>query len=177
MLMMLMPVAYTNTTDQYSLPKQRQRLFVVGAGVLCQLTIAAVAFWSWNCTATGSWLNIASYLLMSAALFTVAVNLNPLARFDGYYLAVAWSGINNLRQRSFQYCKTLLSLQPSPEQGKDRFILALYAPFALLYTLSVFGYLLLRVGDWTITHIPATALVLFILWALYYFALTPNLSK
>lgn len=104
---------------------------------------------------------------MMAALFTVALNLNPLAKFDGYYLAVALTGINNLRQRSFQFYKDLLHHRPNPEIGRDRLLLAVYAPFSLLYILSVFGFLLLRVGNWIVTYIPMTALVLLTVWLLY----------
>ncbi len=173
MFMFLMPLAYTNTTDQYSLPKRSQRMLVVGAGVLCQLIIATFAFWLWNSSAIGSWLWVFSYLLFAASIFTVAVNLNPLAKFDGYYLAVAMTGINNLRQRSFEFYRDLLTFKPSPEEGSDRWLLAGYAPFSLLYTLSVFGFLILKVADWTLTFIPFTALVLFAIWAIY-FHLAPN---
>jgi putative peptide zinc metalloprotease protein len=174
MFMCFTPVAYTNTSDQYSLPKRRQRLFVVGAGILCQLTIAAIAFWGWNSSASGSWLSLTLYLLMTAALFTVALNLNPLAKFDGYYLAVASTGINNLKQRSFQLYRDWLQLKPSAEQGSDRWILAAYAPFSFLYVLSVFGFLLMRLGDWTLTHIPITALVLLVVWLIYFFTPDPK---
>jgi putative peptide zinc metalloprotease protein len=168
MIMCLMPVAYTNTTDQYSLPKQQNRLWVVGAGVMCQVTIAAVAFWVWNSASTGSWLWFGSYLTMMAAIVTVTLNLNPLAKFDGYYLAVALTGINNLRTRSFQLYQRWLRMQPSPEQGRDRLFLALYAPFSLLYTLSVFGLLVVHLGDWVITNIPATGAIALILWLIYF---------
>jgi putative peptide zinc metalloprotease protein len=174
MFMCFTPVAYTNTSDQYSLPKRRQRLFVVGAGILCQLTLAAIAFWGWNSSASGSWLSLTQYLLMMAALFTVALNLNPLAKFDGYYLAVALTGINNLKQRSFQLYRDWFQLKPSAEQGSDRWILAAYAPFSLLYVISVFGFLLLRLGDWTMTHIPITALVLLGVWLIYFFMPSPQ---
>jgi putative peptide zinc metalloprotease protein len=173
MFMFFMPVAYTNTTDQYSLSKRSQRMLVVGAGVLCQLIIATFAFWLWNSSATGSWLWIFSYLLFAASVFTVAINLNPLAKFDGYYLAVAMTGINNLRQRSFEFYRDLLTLKPSLEEKSDRWLLAAYAPFSLLYTLSVFGFLILKVTDWTLTFIPFTALVLFASWAIYFY-LTPK---
>jgi putative peptide zinc metalloprotease protein len=169
MFMFFMPIAYTNTTDQYSLPKRSQRMLVVGAGVLCQLIIATFAFWLWNSSASGSWLWVFSYLLFAASIFTVAINLNPLAKFDGYYLAVAATGINNLRQRSFEFYRDLLTLKPSPEEGSDRWVLAAYAPFSLLYTLSIFGFLILGVADWTLTHIPFTAVVLLAIWATYFY--------
>ncbi|NEP13754.1 MAG: M50 family metallopeptidase [Symploca sp. SIO2C1] len=169
MFMCLFPAAYTDTTDSYCLVKRRQRVLVVAVGVLCQLTIATIALGLWNLTVPGSWLHIDSYLLLVAALFTVAVNLNPLAKFDGYYLAVAATGINNLRSRSFQFYLKLLTSQPIEEKPRDAGILALYAPLSLTYLWLVFGFLFCRLGDWLLTNIPFLALTLLVLWGIYYF--------
>jgi len=166
LFMFLMPAAYTNTTDSYCLSRFK-RILVVGAGIICQLIIAAIAFWLWQSSA--NWLATASYLLMVAALFTIALNLNPLAKFDGYYLAVALTGINNLRSRSFQFYGNLLRRNPSPEPRHNRLILATYAPFSLLYILFVFGSLFTLVTNWTLTNIPFWTITLLTLWAIYYY--------
>ena len=41
------PGGYTNTTDQYSLVRRKQRALVVGAGLIVQLVIWAIAVWLW----------------------------------------------------------------------------------------------------------------------------------
>jgi putative peptide zinc metalloprotease protein len=174
LFMCFMPGCYTNTTDSYCLVKRQQRTFVVAAGVLIQLIIWAIALWFWNLSNPNTWLHTVSYLLMVAALFTVALNLNPLSKFDGYYLAVALSGINNLRSRSFQFYGNLLRFQPSSECLRDALILAAYAPFSFAYILLVFGHLWLGLGDWVLTHIPVTALFLFGLWAIYFYSPRKN---
>jgi putative peptide zinc metalloprotease protein len=166
--MCLMPAAYTNSSDSYRLRRQ-QRCLVIGAGVLCQLIISAIAFWLWFSTSNGSSLHTGAYLLMAAALFTVALNLNPLARFDGYYLISAATGINNLKSRSFGLYAAWLRRQPSPESGRDRWILAAYAPLSFIYLLLVFGRLFLWLGNLLLTHVPYLALVLLGLWLIYYF--------
>jgi len=168
LFMCLFPAAYTDTTDQYCLSRGK-RILVVAAGVLVQVTIAAIALLFWNLSVPGSWLFTTSYLLMVGAVFTLAVNLNPLAKFDGYYLAVATSGINNLRSRSFSFYANLLTGQPTRERGKDARILAIYAPFSLLYIWFVFGFLFYRLADWTLLNIPTIAAVLLTIWAIYYF--------
>ncbi|MBL1177203.1 hypothetical protein [Pantanalinema sp. GBBB05] len=168
MFMFLFPAAYTNTTDQYALTR-RQRALVVGAGVICQVTIAAIGFWLWQFTYPETWLHITGYLLMIAALMTVTVNLNPLSKFDGYYLAVALSGINNLRSRSFQFYANLLQRHPIQEDSQHYWIFAVYAPFSLAYSMSVLAFLLIHVVGWTATYIPMLALVLLMLWAIYYY--------
>jgi putative peptide zinc metalloprotease protein len=171
LFMCLIPAAYTNSSDSYQV-SNRCRCWVIGAGVLCQVVIAAIAFWLWFATASSAGLHTASYLLLVAALFTVALNLNPMARFDGYYLLSAATGIRNLRPRAFLFYKALLQRQPSPERGRDRWILAAYAPLSFLYVLLVFGQLFLWLGNVILTHIPYLALVLFVLWLIYY--LTPT---
>lgn len=169
LFMCFMPGCYTDTTDSYCLIKRRQRTLVVAAGVLCQLIIWAIALWLWNLSNPDTWLHTTSYLLMVAALFTVALNLNPMSKFDGYYLAIAVSGINNLRSRSFQFYSNLLRRQPSTEQIRDRLILAAYAPFSFFYILFVFGHLWLGLGGWLLSNIPMTALIVFILWLIYFY--------
>lgn len=169
LFMLLMPAAYTNTSDSYCLVKRRQRALVVGAGVLCQLAIGAIAFWLWYFSVDNSWLKPISYLLMVAALFTVTLNLNPMAKFDGYHLSVALTGINNLRDRSFKFYGTLLQGKPIDEKSQDCGVLAIYAPLSLLYLLFVFGSILRLVIYWTLDHAPITALFLLFAWLIYFF--------
>lgn len=169
LFMLLMPAAYTNTSDSYGLVKRRQRSLVVGAGVLCQLAIGAIAFWLWYFSVDNSWLKPVGYLLMVAALFTVTLNLNPMAKFDGYHLAVALTGINNLRYRSFKFYINLLQGKGIEERPRYWGILAIYAPLSLLYLLVVFGSILRLVIYWILDHTPITALLLFLAWLIYFF--------
>lgn len=167
LFMCLFPAAYTDTTDQYCLSRF-YRILVVGAGVIVQITIAAIALCLWNLTVAGSWLHTASFLLMVAALFTVAVNLNPMAKFDGYYLTVAITGINNLRSRAFGFYANLLTGKPTQERPKDAWILAIYAPFSILYIWFIFGFLFYRLADWLLLNIPTIAGMSLLVWAIYY---------
>ena len=168
LFMCLFPAAYTNTSDSYCLSKFK-RVLVVGAGVIVQVTLAALGLLLWNISLPGTWLHIGSFLLMAGALFTITINLNPLAKFDGYYLAVAATGINNLRSRAFGLYGNLLRLQPIQETWRDRLILSAYAPFSLIYIWFVFGFLFYRLGDWILSNIPMTALILLIIWAIYFY--------
>ncbi|MBW4492271.1 MAG: M50 family metallopeptidase [Oscillatoria princeps RMCB-10] len=176
LFMFLIPAAYTNTTDSYCLSRFK-RVQVVAAGILVQITLAATGFWLWDSSAEGSWLHTGSYLLMTAGLVTVAINLNPLAKFDGYYLAAAITGINNLRSRAFGFYANLLTGKPIQETGRDCWILAAYAPFSLVYIYFVFGFLLFRVTDWCLSNFRIGTLLLLALWAIYfYFPANPSNS-
>ncbi len=168
LLMCLMPAAYTNTTDSYCLSRF-QRILVISAGIITQIIIAAIALWLWNITVSGTWLNITSYLLIAAGVFTIALNLNPLAKYDGYHLLVALTGINNLRDRSFKMYWNLLLCKPLQETPRDILILTLYAPLSLAYIWFIFGFLIIKITDFTLTNIPTTAILLLIIWATYYY--------
>ncbi|MBD2515558.1 M50 family metallopeptidase [Nostoc sp. FACHB-973] len=133
MFICLLPGAYTNTTDAYGLVKRRQRSLVMAAGVICQVVIWGIALCLWSISTPGNWFYTTTYLLMLAAQFTLALNLNPLNKFDGYYLLEAMTGINHLRKRSFAYYGQLWRREPSPERTEDIGILAVYAPACLLY--------------------------------------------
>ncbi len=167
LFMMFIPVAYTDSNDAYPLP-QHQRAMVFGAGILVQAALAAIGFWVWQLSGDGTWVHTASYLLMAAATFTLAINFNPLASYDGYYLLTALTGINNLRPQSFQFYKALFQGKPSPATPRDRPILAIYAPFALAYSLLVMGGIFLLVVHWCLTHMPALFGTALALWLLYF---------
>ncbi|MCW6038629.1 M50 family metallopeptidase [Spirulina subsalsa FACHB-351] len=169
LFMLLIPAAYTNTTDSYCLVKRQQRAFVVGGGVLCQIVIAAIAFWLWHFSLNNSEFKTLSYLLMVAGLFTVAVNLNPMVKFDGYHLAVAITGINNLRDRSFLFYRKLFTGKPLEEKPQHYSIFAIYAPFCFLYLIFIFGSIIRLVVYTILDHFTITALLLILAWAIYYF--------
>jgi putative peptide zinc metalloprotease protein len=167
--MLLIPACYTNTSDSYWL-KKHQEVLVIGAGIICQVLIAAVALLLWYVTDPVSDLHSTFYLLMVAALFTIALNLNPLSgNFDGYHLTVALTGINNLRSRSRLFYLQLIKRQPLDEEDNYvRWVLAIYAPLSIAYVVFVFTFLIWAISSWTLLTIPAIAGTLLILWILYF---------
>ena len=174
MFMCLMPTAYCQTTDGYFLPKVYQRALVIAAGVIVQLAIATGAFWVWRNSA--GWLEITSYLVMTAAMLTVAWNLNPLAKFDGYHFLEAITGVLDLRGRSRDLYRDIITFRPSREPQETRWILLAYAPFSLAYTFLVFGFLISQLLGWSMENIPMLFLTLLITWLIYFYFPEPDRS-
>jgi multidrug resistance efflux pump len=174
-LMLLIPACYTNTSDSYPL-RRHQQVLVVGAGIICQVVMAAIGLLLWHVSDPSAGIHTIAYLLMVTGLVTLAINLNPLSGgFDGYHLAVALTGINNLRSRSRLFYLQLLKRHPLDEEDKHvRRILAIYAPLSLAYIIFVFTFLIWAISSWTWLNLPAIAFTLFILWAIYFFAPTPD---
>ncbi|HSI52305.1 MAG TPA: HlyD family efflux transporter periplasmic adaptor subunit [Ideonella sp.] len=145
-LMVLWPVAYTDTTEVWKLPRARQRLAVAGAGIGAELVIAAWATAAWLWLPEGG-LKTAAFLLSSTTwISTLLVNASPFMRFDGYFLLSDAVNMPNLHARAFalarwQLREMLFGLgEPAPEAFSRRKTLALVA-FAWgtwLYRLGLF---------------------------------------
>jgi putative peptide zinc metalloprotease protein len=100
-LLVLWPLLWTDTTEAWKLTDRRQRMAIDAAGVAAELVLAVVATLAW-CVLSDGPLRSGVFLLSSTTwLVTVAVNLNPLMRFDGYYLLSDLLGVPNLQQRGF----------------------------------------------------------------------------
>ncbi|WP_439861183.1 HlyD family efflux transporter periplasmic adaptor subunit [Pseudomonas sp. MBLB4136] len=131
--MVLLPMFYTDVSDAWRVNDRRARLLIGAGGVLAELLLAVLALLAWSLLPDGP-LRTAAFMLASATwLTTLAVNLNPFMRFDGYFLLSDLWGVDNLQQRAFALCRWRLreSLfgyrDPMPEPLSDGLRLRLLA--------------------------------------------------
>ena len=144
--MMMAPMLYTDVTDAWRLRVRRQRLIIAGAGIMVELGLACVALFVWAFLPDGSLRSIAFILAVVSLAASLAINLNPLMRFDGYYLLADWLGVENLQSRAFDLAlwklrEWLFGLCiPCSEQlpHKLRVILIFYAWVVWIYRLLLF---------------------------------------
>lgn len=144
--LVLWPVAYTDTNDAWKLVDRRQRLAVVAAGVLSELTVAAWATLAWAIFPEGAPKALAFMLATTSWITTVVVNASPFMRFDGYFLLSDWLGMPNLHARAFALARwdlreRLFALNaPVPESfSRHRHAgLILFAYATWVYRLVVF---------------------------------------
>ena len=101
--MVMMPVLYSDVSDAYRLTDKRKRLAVAAAGILAELGLAAVATWLWVFLPDGPLRSLAFVVATSSWIMSLSVNLNPLMRFDGYYLLADGLGVPNLQDRAFAF--------------------------------------------------------------------------
>lgn len=124
--LVMWPVLYTHSTDAWKLPSRRQRLLIGAAGIIIELSLAAYATMMWVLLPDGAMRSAAFTLATATWVMTLAINLNPFMRFDGYYLTSDFLRIPNLHNRSFNLgCwrmrRFLFGLdQPIPEKFPDR---------------------------------------------------------
>ncbi|MCH9809018.1 MAG: biotin/lipoyl-binding protein [Alphaproteobacteria bacterium] len=175
-LMVMFPVLYTDVTDAWRLRSRRQQLEIAAAGIVMELAIACLATFAWAVLPEGPAKSVAFTLATSSWILSLAINLNPLMRFDGYYLLADFWGISNLQSRSFAIGRwwlreALFDLKhPPPDRfdARTRRLLAAYAFATWIYRFFLFlGIALL------VYHIffKALGIVLFLVEIAYFIAL------
>ena len=144
--MVLMPVLYTDTSGAWRLRSRRQRLMIDGAGIFTELSLACIATLVW-CFLPDGGLRLCVFAIATTSWVTsLLVNLNPLMRFDGYYILSDAIGFQNLQTRGFDMARwrlreLLFGLgEPAPEPLSTRMrrLVVLHAWATWIYRFFLF---------------------------------------
>lgn len=100
MWMMIFAFLYTDTTESWKLESRKQRMAIGAAGVIVEMQLAIVATILWSVLPDGPVRYACFYLGTAAWIATLAINLSPFLRWDGYWVLSDLVGIQNLRERS-----------------------------------------------------------------------------
>lgn len=139
--MVMMPMLYSDVSDAYRLTDKRQRLAVAAAGVLAELGLAAVATVLWGFLPDGTLRSLAFVVATTSWIMSLSVNLNPLMRFDGYYLLADGLGVPNLQDRAFAFGQwRLRELLFAPGAAPPEAVGASRRNFLVAYAWAVWGY-------------------------------------
>ena len=103
--LVLWPVLYTDASGAWRLTQRRQRLAIGAAGMGVELCLAAWATLAWSFLPDGMLRSAAFMLASTTWILTLAVNLNPLMRFDGYFLFSDLLDVPNLQERAFELAR------------------------------------------------------------------------
>ncbi|MCB1483887.1 MAG: efflux RND transporter periplasmic adaptor subunit [Hyphomicrobiaceae bacterium] len=180
-LLVMFPVLYTDVTDAWRLRDRRSRLIIGAAGVAVELSIACLATLAWSFLPDGILRSTAFFLATVAWVLSIAVNFNPLMRFDGYYLFSDFIGIDNLQTRAFAFGRWKLReilfglgrQAPEALPEKTGLILIAYAWCVWLYRLIVFTGIAVLVYHFAF---KALGIILFAV-EIFYFVLGPVLRE
>jgi putative peptide zinc metalloprotease protein len=99
--LVMTPVLYTDSTDAWRLEHRRERVMIDAAGMAVEIIIAVFATLAWVFLPDGVLRHAAFALATTGWILSLVVNLNPLMRFDGYYLFSDMVGVPNLQERAF----------------------------------------------------------------------------
>ncbi|MEX2286742.1 MAG: HlyD family efflux transporter periplasmic adaptor subunit [Planctomycetaceae bacterium] len=98
---LLTPCAYVDASTAWGFPSRKHRIIVSLAGMYVESVIAACAVFVWAWTASSFVHSCAHQVVILAGILTLALNINPLMRFDGYYVLSDLMNVPNLRSRSY----------------------------------------------------------------------------
>ena len=165
---LLTPLLYTDVSDAWRLSSRRKRLLISAAGILSELAIASFATLLWAFLAPGIVRDIVLILATTSWVMSLVFNLNPLIKFDGYYLLSDITRIDNLQQRSFAFGKwKLRKLLIAPDisapeivSPKVQFGLTIFAWMTWIYRLILFTTIALLVYHFTFKLLGIFLLVL-----------------
>ncbi len=164
MLIYFTPAFYTDTTDILIFDTARPRLLTIFAGIWVELVVCIIATFIWALTLPGTLVNDLAYkTLIFSGIASVAVNLNPLIKADGYYALAQYLQIDSLREDSFEYVKAWAQkyllrrkVELPAASHRQRRIFLIFGIAATLYavlifffvTVFVFNILESKLGTW-----------------------------
>lgn len=144
--LVLWPVLYTDTTDAWRLTSRRQRLVITAAGMMAELALAVLATYLWLLLPEGMLRSAVFLLATTTWILTLGINLNPLLRFDGYFLLSDILDMPNLQARSFALARWQLRRwilgdrrpPPEPFERRRQRMLILFAFVTWIYRFFLF---------------------------------------
>jgi putative peptide zinc metalloprotease protein len=109
MLLVMVPIPYVDATSASSFRDKKERMLVGSAGMLFEMFLAALAMFFWVDAQPGIARAFSYNIMLIAGVSTLVFNINPLLRFDGYYILSDLVEIPNLGSRSNQYLTYLVN--------------------------------------------------------------------
>lgn len=99
-------IFYCDTTAAWNFPKKRHRILVSLGGPIISFAILGAGLWAAGYFAgTGSMWESVFVCFSLINMFVLIMNFNPFIRMDAYYMLLDYTGIANLREKSFRFLK------------------------------------------------------------------------
>jgi putative peptide zinc metalloprotease protein len=145
--LVLWPYLYTDTSETWKLADRRKQLVIAAAGMGAELMLAVIATLLWALSPEGAAKSVFFVLASTTWVMTLAINLSPFMRFDGYFVLSDLLDFPNLHERSFACARWwmrkiffgLIEETPEPTlRPGQRAWLVLFAYATWLYRLTVF---------------------------------------
>lgn len=144
MIAVFAPLAYVDASASWSFRSRWQRIHTAIAGVYIELVVASVSVVAWTQCDSTPVRHLLQNVIIMASVSTLLFNLNPLMRFDGYYVLSDLLQIPNLTSQANGALQSLLhqillgssGSRPSAI-GKQRWILVTYGVCAFCWRILI----------------------------------------
>jgi putative peptide zinc metalloprotease protein len=174
MLLVLTPLPYVDVTSSWAFRSHLRRMLVAAGGMLFELFLAAIAMQVWSVTGAGVVHAVAFNIMVLASVTTLLFNINPLLRFDGYYIFCDLLQLPNLAQRSQARLRFVLeryifgsrhATAPEVTRPEGAWLL-IYGLVSSVYRIFLMGVIVLMVAE----HFLGLGLLLaafsFVVWVI-----------
>lgn len=104
----ILPLPYCDASSSWRFSATARRVVVACAGMMVEIFIAAIAAVVWATTSDPRLASFCYNLMLVASIATLVFNLNPLLRFDGYYILSDLAGSPNLAPRSKEFLRHII---------------------------------------------------------------------
>jgi|GEM_PF-4220230 len=177
LFMFMNPCMYANVNDAWLFEERKHRLYVTFAGCYAEFLLGFVSVYIWFFTQPGSMINVLTFQIVIVAFFSaIFMNFNPLMKFDGYFALSDYLEMPNLRDRSKDYVKYVIStkifrLDREAEEAtwQEKKILFTYGVLMIIYLINVMLGLGVMIGGMLISKLGTTLgvpLAIFIIYKL-----------
>jgi putative peptide zinc metalloprotease protein len=106
--LVLWPFLYTDTGETWKLGDRRKQMVIACAGMGAELVLAVFSTLLWALSPEGAGKNVFFVLASTTWIMTLAINLSPFMRFDGYFVLSDLLDFPNLHERSTALAKRWL---------------------------------------------------------------------
>lgn len=155
MFLIFSPLPYMDASAAWAFREKWRRVFVGGAGMIFEMFVAAIGMFVWANTSPGAVHSIAYNMIFVASVSTLLFNINPLLRYDGYYMLSDLIGMPNLHQQASDHMTYLVErhafgrkeAETPAATRKEAVWLTTFGVLSGIYRVLVFSGILLFVAD------------------------------
>lgn len=192
MLLIFTPLPFVDASSSWGFRERRRRVIVGAAGMLVEIFIAALAAVVWANTGEGALHRLCFNMMFVASVSTVLFNINPLLRFDGYYILSDLLDIPNLHGRASNQLKHfcehyLFGIRNSTSPARSRteaWWLGIFGVLSGIYRILLFTGIIFFVADHLLIVGLVMAFLFVCMWVIlplgkmvHYLATSPSLFR
>lgn len=172
----VMPLPYCDASSAWLFPRIWPRVAVSLGGIFAETVLASLAAIYWALGSDPTWTSIAYQVMLVSGVSTLVFNLNPLLRYDGYYVLSDLAGVPNLTQRSREMVKYLLERYAFGLKGArgpafrsmfEAWLLVVYGLLAMPYRIFIAFAILLLISSKYLSLGVVIAAVMGVAWLVF----------
>ncbi len=196
MFLVFTPCMYCDTSDSWMVPSRWKRAAIGAAGMYVELILASISVFVWWNTAPGFIHYMALNVMFICSVSTLVFNVNPLLRYDGYYILSDLIEVPNLNQKARdmlmgflkKYCLGLPWKPGYSTPPRMRLLFVIYAVSSTVYrwfiTIAIIWFLSdvfepygLKPVGYVLIAFTVAGVILSPLWGVIKFLRTPGKAR